>query len=209
MDDRTCGWTEEDLFLWFDGDLTAAQATRFERHLPGCSACSRERVAYERLFARLAGLPVPVVAPTFDDAILRSWGRPARFEYPNNGWLRGALLAAASFILLAVGALMLIDERAMVNKAAQPVAHLGAKATVDAALQILGAVDLSEVTIDIVHALEPVGRSALVVARAFQSEFLLVSLLLSLVALLGAIRLADGTSAVERGVRRVCLALQI
>jgi hypothetical protein len=89
------------------------------------------------------------------------------------------------------------------------VAHFGARAAVDAVVQLMNTISLSQVAIDLVHALEPVGRTLVVVARAFQSEILLVSLLMSVVALVGAVRLADGTSAVERGVRRVCLALQI
>ena len=208
--DRTCGWTEEQLFLWFDDDLPAAERIRFESHLADCAVCVREKTSYEQLFSRLASLAAPAMAPAFDDAILRQAFRPVPVrlaEDPGTGWLRGVLLAAASIIVLAFGAMLLIDERAVVQRAAEPVAHLGARATADAALKLIGAVNFSEIVIDLVRSLEPVVHSMVVVARAFQAEFLLVSLLLSLVALVGAIRLADGTSAVERGVRRVCLVL--
>ncbi|HEX7879659.1 MAG TPA: zf-HC2 domain-containing protein [Candidatus Eisenbacteria bacterium] len=208
---RTCGWTEEHLFLWFDGDLPADERLRFERHLPGCAGCEHDREAYANLFARLAALPAPVVGPAFDHGIMRGALRPApvRFADPGNAWLRGMLLAAAAAVVLVLGTLLLVDEQAVVNKAARPVAHLGARAAVDAVVQLMNTISLSQVVIDLVHALEPVGRTLGVIARAFQSEILLVSLLMSVVALLGAVRLADGTSAVERGVRRVCLALQI
>jgi anti-sigma factor RsiW len=209
--DRTCGWTEEHLFLWFDGDLPADERLRFERHLARCAGCERDRRAYTSLFARLAALPAPVIGPSFDDGVLRASLRPStgRFADPGNAWLRGTLMAAAAAVVLVLGALLLVDEQAVVNRAAQPVAHLGARAAVDAVVQLMNTVSLSQVAFDLVKALEPVGRTLVVVARAFQAEILLVSLLMSVVALVGAIRLADGTSAVERGVRRVCLALQI
>ncbi|MDZ4805338.1 MAG: zf-HC2 domain-containing protein [Candidatus Eisenbacteria bacterium] len=210
--DRTCGWTEEQLFLWFDDDLPRAERIRFESHLADCAVCARERVSYERLFSRLDSLGAPSVAHSFDDAILEGAFRPipARFALdPGTGWLRGALLAAASIVVLVLGAMLLVDEQAVVQRAAQPVVHLGARATADAVIQLISAVNFSQVVIDLVRSLEPVVRSMVVVARAFQAEFLLVSLLLSLVALVGAIRLADGTSAVERGVRRVCLVLHV
>lgn len=209
---RSCGWTEEQLFLWFDGDLPASERIRFETHLADCAVCARERVSYERLFARLDSLAAPSVAPSFDDAILEAAFRPvpARLSLdPGSGWFRGALLAAASVVVLVVGALLLVDGEAVVQRAATPMAHLGARATADAVLQLIGAVNFSQIVLDLVRSLEPVGRSMIVVARAFQAEFLLLSLLLSLVALVGAVRLADGTSAVERGVRRVCLALNV
>lgn len=209
---RSCGWTEEQLFLWFDDDLPATERIRFESHLADCAVCTRERVAYERLFFQLDSLGAPSVAPSFDDAILKGTFRPIPARQvldPGTGWLRGALLAAASVVVLVLGTLLLIDGEAVVQRAATPVAHLGARATADAALQLIGAVNFSQVVIDLVRSLEPVVRSMVVVARAFQAEFLLLSLLLSLVALVGAVRLADGTSAVERGVRRVCLALNV
>jgi hypothetical protein len=208
---RTCGWTEEHLFLWLDGDLPGDERLRFERHLSDCGGCERDRQAYANLFARLAALPAPVVGPAFDDGILRGAMRPAAFRFvdPGNAWLRGMLMAAAAAVVLVLGALLLVDERAVVSQAARPVAHFGARATVDAVVQLMNTVSLSQVAIDVVRALEPVVRSLVVVARAFQPEILLVSLLMSVVALVGAVRLADGTSAVERGVRRVCLALQI
>ena len=87
-------------------------------------------------------------------------------------------------------------------------AHLGALVAADGALSLMGAVTVSESFIEIARALEPVVRSVVVVARAFQAEFLLVSLLMALTALVAAVRLAAG-SVVERGVRRVCLALSI
>lgn len=210
--ERTCGWTEEQLFLWFDGDLPSAERIRFESHLADCAVCAKEQVSYERLFSRLESLSAPVMAPSFDDAILGRVFRPVPVSLlrdPGAGWLRGALLLAASIIVLALGAMLLVDERAVIQRAAEPVAHLGARATADAVLKLIGAVNFSEVVIDLVRSLEPVVHSMVVVARAFQAEFLLVSLLLSLVALVGAIRLADGTSAVERGVRRVCLVLHV
>lgn len=229
--DRTtghrCNWTEESLFLWFDGDLPVEEAAAFAAHLDGCTSCDRDRRAYEDLFRQLSGLVAPAVPAGFDAAILSRvpalrpsvgrrlfgrhpegrTGRPGFPAFVPRAFQGAALVAAVVVLALAWGAAG-VDWSAVAGRAVQPVAHLGARVAADGALNLLGAVTVSGSLIEVAQALEPVGRSAVVVARAFQAEFLLASLLLALTALLGAVRLAAG-SVVERGVRRVCLALSI
>jgi hypothetical protein len=224
-DERRCGWTEDKLLLWLDGDLHGDDAADFAAHLDGCAACSRDRVVYADLFDRLSALAAPAVPVGFDATVLAALSKPSSVPsrpvgapLVGRGWrrpaaltprrLRGAALVGAAVLVVLAWAAFGIDWSLVAGRAVQPVAHLGARAAADGALSLLGAVTVSESFIEIAGALEPVGRSIVVVARAFQAEILLVSLLLALTAFVAAVRLAAG-SVVERGVRRVCLALSI
>lgn len=224
-DERRCGWTEDSLFLWLDGDLPGPEAAAFSAHLDGCSACSRDRSAYAELFDRLSALAAPAVPAGFDAAIFaalprRSAAPRSAVDAPVVGWgrrrlaglaprqVRGAAFVAAAFLVVMAWVAFGVDWSQVAGRAVQPVALLGGRVAADGALSLIGAVTVSESFIEVARALEPVGRSVVVVARAFQAEFLLVSLLMALTALVAAVRLAAG-SVVERGVRRVCLALSI
>jgi anti-sigma factor RsiW len=202
MSERDCGYSEEELFLWLDGDLSPERRKGFETHLASCASCVRERDAYLDLFSRLEALAVPVPSPAFERSILDA-ARPAI-----EPWFT-TVVAWAAVVAVLLSGLYFMNGRELLNRAMTPVAHLSARAVAEGAVGVIGAVNASASMFDLASVLAPLGRVVVVVGRAFQEEFVLFSLLLSLLAFAGAVRLADRSAAVERGVRRVCLALSL
>lgn len=56
--DADCGWVDERLDAYVDGELSASEKARVERHLPSCEACSAVAKGLRGVKASLSGLPV-------------------------------------------------------------------------------------------------------------------------------------------------------
>jgi len=52
-----CGWVDERLDAYVDGELSAFEESRIERHLPNCDACSDVAKGLRGVKASLRGLP--------------------------------------------------------------------------------------------------------------------------------------------------------
>jgi anti-sigma factor RsiW len=55
--DADCGWVDERLDLYVDGELSAFEEARVERHLAGCEACGAIAAGLRGVKASLGGLP--------------------------------------------------------------------------------------------------------------------------------------------------------
>lgn len=205
---RACGIAESRLFDYLDGVLPPDQAGTFEAHCAGCPACQRDVVAYHELERELAALPAPAPRAGFDRAVLNAV-RGGGFLPELGGQARvyvGGLAGVAAVVLVV---LAVLAGRAggwgeLATLTISRVVHLGVNAVAGAVRDLLAAVRVSDVLLGVAMILKPVWRSMSLAANAVGPEFWLVSMLVSLLALLGAVRLAAGT-AVEKGVRRVSL----
>jgi predicted anti-sigma-YlaC factor YlaD len=56
--DADCGWIDERLDLYVDGELSAFEEARVERHLSSCEACGAVVTGLRGVKASLGGLPV-------------------------------------------------------------------------------------------------------------------------------------------------------
>jgi anti-sigma factor (TIGR02949 family) len=107
-----CAWARERMEAWLDGELPAAEAERFARHLDGCGACAREAALARHVVSELRALP-PLACPETIMARVearRSRGAPAPRPLARlRGWLdeRVAVLArpAMATMLVALAAI--------------------------------------------------------------------------------------------------------
>jgi anti-sigma factor RsiW len=224
---RDCGWDEEALFDHIDGALPEGRARAFERHLAECAACRLDVDSYRRLERDLDAMAPLAPRPGFDAHVLEAVLGPvmpvpsAQATRPRRGWL-GALagssrpvkagifaaavlsLAGMVSVILYAGSLGGVGELA--EHTVLTVVRGGADMIAAGAAQVLTAVRVSDALFNVARSLEPIWGSFQLAAQAVGPEFWLFSTFLSLLALMGAVRLATG-SAVEREVRRVCLVL--
>ena len=221
---RDCGYGERELFDFLDGALPVEAARTFERHLAACAACRQDVAAYGSLAQALDDLPALEADAGFDRAVLdaalgapaaepvvagrkeRLAGRLSRRPlgrlpvYAGLTALLGFLVMATVVIhAAATGGVDQLADQAIVR-----VVHSGVDLLAAGTRQVLAAVKLSDVMLRLAVILGPVLRSLTLVANAVRDEFWIISTIVSLLALLGAVRLATG-SAVERGIRRVSL----
>jgi hypothetical protein len=204
---RDCGWDDDQALLFVDRDLAAADQARFEAHLGGCAACRRDVDSWRSLYRALGALAAPEVSPAFDDPILAARPRPAPAIEPLRPRpIRLRPILAGAFISLTLAVVWVatgwLFGPLVLDQVAEPMGHLGVRTVLDGMSRLLAAVKVSETLIAVARTLEPIARSLMAVGRTFQTEFLLVSLLLASMSLWGAVRLALGRPVVERGVRR-------
>lgn len=228
LNHRDCGWDEEALFDHIDGALPEGRARSFERHLALCAACRLDVDSYRRLERDLDAMTPLAPRPGFDAAVLEAVlgdrvPAPAAgsAEQPRRGWLgalggakgpaRAGVFAAAALSLLGMISVVLYagslgGVRELVVHAVMTIVRGGVGMLAAGAGQVLAAVRVSDALFNVARSLEPIWRSFELAAHTVGPEFWLFSTFLSLLALMGAVRLATG-SAVEREVRRVCLVL--
>jgi anti-sigma factor RsiW len=162
------------------------------------------------------GAPVPVAAavPTRRPSGLPAaagWRRRVLGGLPLNlgrrapvyalglGVVAVAVMIALSFFAGSVG-----GWGALAALTVSRVVRFGVDALGHGIADLLAAVRASDVLLGVASVLRPVWRSMSLAARTVGPEFWFVSTLVSLLALMGAVRLAAG-AAVEKGVRRVSL----
>lgn len=228
---RACGIAESLLFDYLDGVLPPAQVAEFESHCAGCAACQKDVVAYHELELALDEMPDPEPREDFDRVVLEAVleaeapASAARRERPVLAGLRQRLAGllpaglsrrAPAFALglgaVAVAVVVALSLFAgsvggwgmLAALAVSRVVQVGVNALIGGIADLLATVRASDVLLRAAMLLKPVLRSMFLAARTVGPEFWLVSTLVSLLALMGAVRLAAGT-AVEKGVRRVSL----
>jgi hypothetical protein len=219
---RACGIAESLLFDYLDGELPPRQRGEFEVHCAGCAACQKDVVAYHELELALDELPALEAREGFDRGVLEAvlgveapmlarlrqrllgslpadLGRRARITVAGLAAVAVVVTVTLAFFAGSVG-----GWGALAALTVSRVVHLGVNALAGGISDLVAAVRASDVLLGVAMVLKPVLRSMELAARAVGPEFWLVSTLVSLLALLGAVRLAAGT-AVEKGVRRVSL----
>ncbi len=221
---RDCGSSEAELFAWLDGDLDAASRRVFETHLEACAVCRREAEAYrslelslnslslldprpafnEEVLSRIPALhaPVHVHRPRPLDAVAR---RFAVLPAPVRAYLgAAALLGVAVLTFLTLYAQSVGGPEKLANRTIVQAAQAGAGIVTDGARQVVAAVTVSDVLMDVAVRFRPVAHSLSLAFNAVGSEFWFLTMLVSLLVLLGAVRLASGP-AVGGGGHRVSL----
>lgn len=107
MNDIPDHFTDESLFAFLDGQLSASEEKAFERHLAACRSCSAELERMQALFSDLESLSELPLQVDLADRVLARLPRPA----PAPRFLRAAsalqLLAAAVILVLAIPLLLL------------------------------------------------------------------------------------------------------
>src|SRR5262245_65104648 len=98
----TCDVSRSVLHAYLDGELDAPRAAEFERHLEGCSACTRELEAQESLRSSIQRAELYEAAPVDLENKIRkqlaaSAGQLRVRRFPALQWLA----AAAAIILIA------------------------------------------------------------------------------------------------------------
>jgi hypothetical protein len=229
---RHCGWDDEALFDYLDGSLSVARNSAFQAHLTNCGRCRSDLLAYEDLGRALDDMASPEARPGFDEAVLAAVlenpvRAAARDSVPSPSWLRAGWPAAAfqglgrpvQMVIGAAGVLGLMvlaalsleagnagGWRELFGRAVSGLIRGGVAVLVDGTGQLVAAVKVSDILFNVARVFEPLLRSVSMATNAYGAEFWLFSTLLSLLAFLGAVRLATG-SAVERGIGRVRLIL--
>jgi hypothetical protein len=221
---RPCGWNEGELFDYVDDALSPDRASLFESHLAGCRLCADEVAFYRDLASTLDNLPSPEARPGFDEAILAAVlpaparvteTRPVPALAARFGRLPLPLRFALGFAMFsaAVVSITIGIQAANAGGWREFVSSLVTRVVVGTITlfetgvsELLTAARISDVLMNVARSFEPLLRSVPVATDAFGAEFWLFSTLLSLLALLGAVRLATG-SGVERGIGRVQLIL--
>lgn len=100
MSDRTCPFSV-DVGRYVDGELPAAEASAFERHLGDCGACQGDIQSLRTLAASISSIPTPPLLPMtlarmLEDPRIRGFGRGAA------GLASGLVGLAASLLLVGV-----------------------------------------------------------------------------------------------------------
>ena len=223
---RPCGVAESALFDYLDVPEMLAPRHAFAVHLAECADCRREVESYRALYGRLALLRTTVPAgieprPAFDDRILAALpvygpGAESFTRAARRGWFERLLADPARVRLglgiagasLMAGAAVTATVVAMLGGPRRAVAQLlsevvrGALDLVNGGVgQLLSFVRASDTLVEVSRLLKPLWNTALTVSGAVGPEFMIVTTLLSLLALLGAVRLAAGST--EREVQHV------
>lgn len=219
---RPCGISESTLFDYMDVDdgyvrIVSEEVRGFARHLDACPDCRSEVGVYRRLFRGLRELPVPVPVAAFERTVLGAalpapdamdgfWRRLAAFVTPR-GLVAGGVSALAGASLFGILVAGRGGPRAAMGEVLVGSVRWGVDLLGSAVTRVVEAVRISDVLFEISQIMKPLWNAAVVVSGAVGPEFWLMSTLLSLLALMGAVRLAAGTGmaarAAEREVRHV------
>lgn len=223
---RPCGVAESALFDFLDVPEMVAGRHAFARHLDTCAECRREVESYRALYSRLATLKTFVPATLepralFDERILAALpqygpGAESIVRSGRRGWFErlladparvrlGLSLAGGSFVaggaLIASIVMGLGGPRQAAAHALAEVARVGVGLVNSGVAHLLSFIRASDVLVNVSRLLRPLWNTAVTVSGAVGPEFMVASTLLSLLALLGAVRLAAGST--EREVQHV------
>lgn len=105
IDLTTCDDILDRLEEHVDGELTAAEAQRVERHLRRCSACAAELTLARRIRAELRALPGP--EPAAERPATSAWTRRGGSWTGRHRW---QLAAAAGLVLVALAGVLSLDR---------------------------------------------------------------------------------------------------
>jgi len=223
---RECGFSEADLFRYLDGDLDAGPARAFTSHLTACAVCRNDVAGYRDLETSLNALSALAPKPGFDEEILARVlparapivvHRPRPLEALSR-WFTGlptpvrAYMSAAAVIGVVVLTLLTLYTRSvggpekLANRTIVQATQAGAGMVTDGARQVLAAVKVSDVVMKLAVTFRPIAHSLSLAFEAVGPEFWFLTMLVSLLVLLGAVRLASGPVVGEGGhhVRLFC-----
>ncbi len=227
---RPCGVPESDLFDFLDVPEMVAPRHAFARHMAECADCRREVESYRSLYPRLATLRSFVPAGLeprahFEDRILGALpqygprsesiaraGRRGWFERLLSDPARvrmGLGLAGASFLAGGAFIASIVTSLGGPRQAAAQVladtVRLGLDFLNSGVGNLLTLIRTSDALVDVSRSLKPLWNTAVTVSGAVGPEFMVASTLFSLLALLGAVRLAAGSKEREVQHVRYCL----
>jgi mycothiol system anti-sigma-R factor len=149
-----CEESRELLHAYFDGELDAARAAEFERHLEGCSACVRALESQEALRSSLHGTQLYETTPPDLNAKIRSKLRDSAGQ-PSRRVFAWQLLAAAAALILAVGISWKIVPRFRSENPSSLVESALAAEMVDAHIRSLQPGHLTDVVSTDQHTVKP------------------------------------------------------
>lgn len=86
---ETCGWVDERIELFVDGDLDATATARLQAHIASCARCRQELDAARQVQHQLRELPVFDCPDETVDTALRRASTPSGAGL--TGWIRGAM----------------------------------------------------------------------------------------------------------------------
>ena len=118
-----CEEALESLEAFLDGDLPAGEATRFQRHLDGCSSCAAELALARKIQSELRALPLPDCPPEVLEKV-REAGRGEVVAFPRRErTLVRRIAAVAAALVLSVGGGALFVHVQQVQRERQQIAQ--------------------------------------------------------------------------------------